>query len=435
MNPVMRTLWRWLAAVLFCCAGAPAPAQQAAPQRLTPDDCIRLALAAPSTVRLAQQDRDIAALGVQAAHAGYFPRLQSNIDFNYNSPLINSRGVPSYVALNGVREYVFNVQATEEVDTSGRLRAEVRRARADHDIAAAGVAISQRGLKRAVTAAYYRLLLVRHVAQALRDSLAEAQSFEERTQKLIEGGEAAHADLVRASAQAAQFRAAAAAAELDAQIASHELAAFWTADVSAPLDVADVFQQLPAPEPDLAPGGSQPVFLQRPEFQLFDAQRRGFLADARRTKAGLFPQLNFSLQWGLDTNQVRWDQRGYAAFFNLTIPIFDWKRTLRETRQFELRAAQTDTNRELAHRLFSRDLQNAYARERVLYQQIELARTQVRLGQENVRLSRLRFEGGEGSAQDVVAAQAQLAQARVDWYNAISSYLNARADREVAAGR
>ena len=47
----------------------------------------------------------------------------------------------------------------------------------------------------------------------------------------------------------------------------------------------------------------------------------------------------------------------------------------------------------------------------------------------------MRYEGGEGLALDVVAAQNQLAQARTNYYTAVAGYLNAKADLEVATGR
>jgi outer membrane protein TolC len=47
----------------------------------------------------------------------------------------------------------------------------------------------------------------------------------------------------------------------------------------------------------------------------------------------------------------------------------------------------------------------------------------------------VRYEGGEGLALDVVAAQNQLAQARANLVTTKASYLNARAELEVASGR
>ena len=77
----------------------------------------------------------------------------------------------------------------------------------------------------------------------------------------------------------------------------------------------------------------------------------------------------------------------------------------------------------------------ALARARQFFEQMSLTREQTRLAEDDLRLSRIRYEGGEGSALDVVTAQSQLIQARSNHYTALANYLNARADLEVASGR
>ncbi|MGD0580313.1 MAG: TolC family protein, partial [Bryobacteraceae bacterium] len=94
-----------------------------------------------------------------------------------------------------------------------------------------------------------------------------------------------------------------------------------------------------------------------------------------------------------------------------------------------------DISREMARRDLSRNYQTAVARVRSTWAQIETTREQVRLSGENYRLAKVRYEGGEGLALDVVSAQSQLAQARGNYFSAISAYLNARADFEVASGQ
>ena len=39
------------------------------------------------------------------------------------------------------------------------------------------------------------------------------------------------------------------------------------------------------------------------------------------------PEASVVFQYGLDANQVRADQRGYAAFVNVNVPVFDWFRS------------------------------------------------------------------------------------------------------------
>src|SRR5580704_13265654 len=117
--------------------GAVLAAAQQAP--LTLDDCQRLALAAPSALSLARQEREIATRGITQARAGFLPYSQVSSAFDYNSP---AAGAPSFVAANGVHEYVAQVAITQEFDTSGRLRSDLARARAQENAAAVSVVIA-----------------------------------------------------------------------------------------------------------------------------------------------------------------------------------------------------------------------------------------------------------------------------------------------------
>ena len=403
-------------------------------QPLTLDDCVRLAEAAQSSITVAKQQAEIARYGLTVARAGFLPQAAVNTAFNYNSPLPHNREEFSFVAANGIREYVGVGAVNLDIDTSGRLRAQMARARADADAAAANILLSQRDLKRAITAAYYRLLLARHMVQVSRDSLQEAQAFEQRTNLLFQGMEAARADVVKAHAESQFLLQSVNAAELEARMANHDLASFWTIDVDAELSIVDrLDEQLPTPEPS-TPAAARP-FVNRFEFRLYDAQRRGFLADARRARADRLPQLSFTYEYGLDSTRVAWSDRGYAAFVNFRIPVFDWFRARSTERQFQLQAKQVQTQSTIAERTFSRDYRDALARVELIYGQIAITQEQVNASQENLRLARVRYEGGEGSALDVVAAQSQFTQARTNFYTAKANYLNSRAELEVTAGR
>lgn len=409
----------------------PAPAPPGAPLSL--EDCVRKALSVPSPVSLARLDHDIATRSLAISRAAFLPQPAASAGYNYNSPALHDRSVMSFVALNGIREFLGLASIFQEIDTSGRLRAEYARARADNAATAASLTIATRDLKRAVGAAYYRLLLARHLVDALRDVLAESEAFENRVRLLAAAGEAARADVVKAATQAAFLRQSLVSAELAATLANQDLAAFWTHDVQTPLRIVDVLED-PLPEPEPPPAEPAP-YLRRAEFRLFDAQRSSFSAQAKAAKAALLPQLRWTFQYGFDVNRIAWSNRGYAAFASLQFPIFDWFRARNSAAQFHLRARQLAETRAIAERRFSQEYRSALERLRQFFHQVSLARRQTELAAEDLKLSRLRFEGGEGPALDVVVAQNQLAQARANYYSSIASYMNARLDLEVAAGR
>ncbi len=413
-------------------AATAGPAQQPA-RVLTLQDCLRLAESVPSAVSVARQERDIAAREVTQARAGFLPQSHLVSGFTYNSPLLYDRGVFSFIPLNGIREYASLFSVSQEFDTSGRLRAEMTRARLAREIAATSVSLTQRDLRRAVTAAYYRALLTRRIVRTVEDALVEGRSFQKRVTLLFQGGEAAWADVVKASAQAAFLQQATGAAALEAKLANQELASFWTPDVAETLPLADPLDE--NPPPPVQEAAQEAPYLRRLEFSLFNAQRRGFQAEARRARSALLPQLGLNFQYGIDSTAIRIGDRGYAAFVNLTIPIFDWNRARAAVQQARLRTQQVESTRAISERTFSKEYQGALARVKELFEQIPLTRQQAKLAEDDLRLSRVRYEGGEGSALDVVAAQNQLAQARSNYYTAMVNYLNARADLEVASGQ
>ena len=409
---------------------------QATPELLGLEDCVRLALGAGSSLTVARHQAEIAALEIGKSKAALLPQASVVGAYTATSVVAEGSDIPRFVALNGPREYLGLATARQELDTSGRLRAARDRARADSAVAAASLGIAQRDLRRAVAGSYYRALLARHLAEAGRASLAESRAFEARTKLLFGRGEAARADVVKAQAQTAFLDQAVVAAELDSEVALHELLAFWTTDVAVPVRLRDDLDQ-PLPEPPApktAASGEEPFRL-RPELVRSSAERDGFLADAKRARAERLPQANLTFQYGIDSLRFSWADRGYAFFASLDIPVFDWRKGRKAAQQFELQAEQLDATRQLETRTFSKEYQDALSRVRLLHAQLASCRAQVTLSEENLRLSRIRYDGGEGLALDVVGAQTQLAQARTNHYTASARYLESLLDLELASGK
>lgn len=96
----MKRTWlkrNWLWSIFLAASViSPAAAQQ---QPLTLEDCLRLALQAPSTVQSAERDQAIAAERQTAARAGLLPQLALNSQLDSRAVLVPHRGsiVQSFV--------------------------------------------------------------------------------------------------------------------------------------------------------------------------------------------------------------------------------------------------------------------------------------------------------------------------------------------------
>ncbi len=268
-----------------------------------------------------------------------------------------------------------------------------------------------------------------------QSSLTEAREFERTVRARLEQGESSRADLLKATAQRSQFEQALAQAQLDARMANQILASFWTADVDAEIPLASALDANVEPPPDALEQEAKQAVESRPEFRRFDAIDRTYQAQRKIARAGLRPDASVVFQYGLDANQVRADQRGYAAYVNLNVPIFDWFRSRSGVREANYREQQTEFDRAAAERTFSREYYAARARVQSWHDRIPLARSEFDDSNENLRLVRLLYAAGEGLALDVVQSQVQASQAGQSLYSAIAEYQRALADFEVAAGR
>ncbi|MEZ5364282.1 MAG: TolC family protein [Bryobacterales bacterium] len=179
----------------------------------------------------------------------------------------------------------------------------------------------------------------------------------------------------------------------------------------------------------------KPDIQHRPELRRFDALTRSYEAQRSIARAGLRPDASVILQYGLDANQVRANQRGYAAFLSVKVPIFDWFRSRSGAREATFREQQVEQQRGMAERTFTQEYLAARARVQSWHDRIPLAQNELDAARENLRLVRLLYVSGEGQAQDVVLASVQVAQAGQSYYTAVAQYRRAIADFEVAAGR
>jgi outer membrane protein TolC len=418
------------------------PSLSAEDSALSLEDCIELAMAAPSTATAAERGVDAAEEGRRVAKADLLPGVGARSGYNYTSPVTNGPNPFSFVANNGVREYLALAESSWELDLSGRLRAGLALARANRDLAAADARIARRDLRRAVAVAYYDLLFARRAEGLEEAALEQARQFERLTRTRQSQGESSMADVYKAVTQTASFEQRLSQARLDAQLANQVLASFWTADADIPVRLQDRLDNPTAPPDAVAargaggePGAVSSIVSTRPELGRLDALSEQQRAARSAARAQLRPQAAAVVQYGLDANQVSIDQRGYAAYVNLSVPVFDWFRSRGLSRQASYREEQIRLQREESERAFARDYLRAKASTRSWFERMPIAQRAADAAQQNLRLTRLLYESGEGLMLDVVTAQSQATDAGRAYYAAVAQYERSLIELEVASGR
>jgi outer membrane protein TolC len=405
------------------------------------DDALKLAGAQISGLQQARLNELVASEDVRQARAALLPKVTAPVAYIYTTPALGlppgEPRVQSFIANNAIGEYQALVNVAGDVDISGRLHAALARNRALLEAARAGTEIARRTLEQATVEAYYGLALATAERRGAEQNLAAAQEFENVTALLLDGGEVAAVDFIRARLQTVQRRDELERARANESVAADSLRVLVGYDTTRQIDATDLTTLMPT-DAEVARFNAETI-QQRPEFTQFDAELRAAKQDIRAARAERFPQLSYSISGGFDTDSMHFprlkEHTGASAAFNLSIPVFDWGASRSRERQAELRAQITENERAQALRNFNQQFNSARTQALSAAARIRIAASGIALAQSNLDASIARYRAGEAQIIEVTDAQTGLAAQRVAFFQAIFDYQVALARLRQAAGK
>lgn len=418
-----------VAALAGLLAAAPCASAQQTPEPLTLDRAKALALAQPSALSQAEIDARIAEEGVTQARAAFLPTLSAPLAYTFTSPLHGpeQHGVPyterppAFVANNGVNEYFLVANAAGEIDVNGRLRAELDQRRAELARAEAAALVARRGVVSAVTESFYGLALAHAKRRIAADAVAAAEDFLRLTKLMLEGGEVAEVDTIRARVDVAARRDELLQAEAAERSAAETLNALTGQQFGIVPDVESLDRALPLPNE--VSGLTAEAVAKRPELAALDAEARAAEAAARAAHAERLPSLSYSVSAGVDDTAIEPSRDlGAAAVVSLNVPIFNWGASKSRQREAELRREQAEQARRIAERQYAQAFFSARAETEAAAARVRLLASSVADALRALDISMLRYRAGEASMLEVTDARATLATQRAAYYQAIFDY-------------
>lgn len=376
---------------------------------------------------LAREDR------IQAK-AALLPAAQSFNQYIYTQ----GNGTPSgvFVANDGV--HVYNVQAQVHEDLSLTRRAEYRRAMAAEVVAQAKADVTARGIVTTVVQDYYAVVIAQRRLANARQSLQDSQQFLDITQKQEHGGEAAHADVVKAEVQVQQRQRDVGDAQLAIEKARLALAVIIFPDFRQDFGVVDDLNQI---GPLASFSEVQALATAKsPELRAAQATLQQEKADVSVARSAYLPALALDYFYGIDANQLAINNRrhennlGSVAQAGLTIPVWNWGALHSKVKQAELKQQQARIELSFAQRQLMANLNSFYSEAQLAQAQLDSLRKSMDLSAESLRLTVLRYQAGEATALEVVDAQTTLAQARNAYDDGLSRYRIALANLQTLTG-
>jgi outer membrane protein len=390
-------------------AGQPVPSL--AP--LTLQEALTLARANSQQLRSAMVAAQLATEDRVQARAGLLPGVSGFLQHIYTQDNGTTSGV--FVANDG--PHVYNAWATAHGDLYAPQRwADYHAAAAAEAVARAKADVATRGLVATIVQNYYTLVAAVRKAASAQQSLNEAQTFLDITQRQERGGEVARADVVKAQIQLTQRQRDAQDAELTALKSRLGLSVLVFPDFRETFAVVDDLQDV-TPLPPLETVKSMATE-NSPDLKAAEASVLQQSSGVSSARSGYLPSVSFDYWYGINANQwAVYDTKGHrilgsAAAAQMTVPLWNWGATQSKLRQAQLRLDQAKADLTLTQRQLLANVIAFYREAEMARQQLDSLRTSLDLATESLRLTTLRYQAGDATVLEVVDAQTTLIQAR-----------------------
>ena len=422
-----------------------APQTQGAPITITLQDALQRARQNDPQYHSAMTDMGLAHEDRVQARAGLLPSVNYNTSFIYTqgtAPLpancLNSpAGCPTskFIANNGVHEYISQADVHQALSLTNV--ADYRRSQSALALARAKAEIASRGLVVTVTQAYYGFVVAQRKYATAQRASAEAERFLDISVKLENGGEVAHADVIKARIQSQQQQRDLQEAQLDMERSRLDLAVILFPDFNQDFSVVDDLQTpepLPTFEETEAAGKKNNPDL-RAALAAYDVANHEVTASL----GGLLPSLSVDYFYGIDANQfatytdgIR--NLGYSGVATLQIPIFSWGADWSKLKQAKLRRDQAHVELNFAQRQLLSHLRQFYLEAKTARSEMDSLASSAEMAADSLRLTTMRYQAGESTVLEVVDAQNTLTTARNAYDDGQSRYRVAIANLQTLTG-
>jgi outer membrane protein len=392
-------------------------------------------VAAVAASKTAQIDRSI-------ARSALLPSIVYHNQYLYTQPngaqnqagAEGAQAAPKFIANNTVHEYFSQAVVSETVGLA-QYNA-LARADAAAAIANAELEITRRGLTSAVIGLFYTSIAAQGRITIQQRATDEAQDFVKQTQQREAEREVAHADVIKAQLTLQQRQRDLADAQLQVHKSRLDLGVLLFPDPRSPYSVV-----VPVASP--LPTGSEveaAAAANNPELKSALATLRSRNIDITAARAAYLPDLALNYTYGIDAPQFSVNgpdgvrNLGYSASATLDIPVWDWLATQHKIKQAHILRDAAQVALTSTQRTVVAQLEEFYAEAVLAHAQLDSLDLSVQTARESLRLTRLRYSGGESTVLEVVDAQNSLTIAELAKQDGIIRYQLTLANLQLLTG-
>ncbi len=418
-------------------ATPPSAPPPGAPVRLTLQDALALARKNEPTYQSVVTDAGVARENRAQTRDALLPSVNFNTAAIYTQS--NQIGGVRYIANNAPQEYISQGNVHQQLDLASW--ATYRSAVAQAAAAKARAEVASRGLVVTVVQDYFAAAAAKKKMDSAMRTADAGEKFLQLTQSLEKGGEVAHSDVIKAELQAQDRRRQMQEAKLGLLNARLDLAVLLFPDFNDNFEIGDDLHgnvALP-PRPEFEAQAAQG----NPDIRAALAATQAAAQDVLAARAGYLPSISLDYFYGIDATQYavnsvvngnKVSNLGSSAIASLNFPIWNWGATQSRVRQAELKRDQTKRELSFAQRKLLAEMRSLYSEAETSLNELAGLQRSSELAEDSLRLTTLRYQGGEATVLEVVDAQTTFALASAAYQDGAVRYRVALANLQTLTG-
>lgn len=347
---------------------------------------------------------------------------------------IGADGMPAVVWSKGIgNSHTNSLTATLPIYTGGKIRGNVRQAKANYKSVLEGKQKAYNDMRATVTTGYCDLLQAGNMQQLGRESVQRLEDHLKNVQAQYEVGVVAKVDVLRSQVELANAQQSLIQAENAYQVAEANLNRIVGLPMDTTLKLDNILTYSEYAE-DMAyclNYASQ----YRPELEQARQGVEAAKGALMVARSGYMPQIsaNATQSW-YDSNWPGDENGEWGVGVGVSLNVFDsgvtWSKI--NGAKADLAVAE-ETYRDTVDAV-NLDVRNCYLGMREAEKRIGTTETAVSQAEEDYRIAQVRYMAGVGTNTDVLDAQVALTQAKTNYLQAMYDYNTSKTELENAMG-
>ena len=402
----------------------------AAAEVLTLKECLRMAAEKNPNLRVAVHNEKVAQEDVRIARSGYLPRIDIQGGYTAQKDPQALEAFNTTVEMQQSDYSSFSLALTQTLYDFGRTSSRYKRAEALKEAARFDYKGKEQDVFLQVVEVYYGILEAKKLLKSAEEEVVQMTEHLEVAKNLFEQGVSTPNDLLQAEVKLAVSKQQKLATAN--RVENRWLLLNFLVN-QKPEYRAELEEKLEIKE-GLPVGGVEKAINTRAEIKAFKKVVEGSKREAEESRSNFAPELFARLEADYLENDKMVEQTIMAASVGLKMNLFDGlSTTSRYRRAVKLRVQ----NEEALHRLIEQiglEYRTAINDVKVAAERILTTEKAIEQGEENLRITRDRYQNLVGTATEVIDAQTLLTQIRTEYYRAVFDYQVAIARVKKAIG-